>query len=462
MNEVINKFLENISKFKECWNQIDAKVISVKIGDQYANLISSLTLEYEQNPKDVIYEGLPYTDKINVLYAKFEIAKLSDILNNISNGIFVIQNKKIIYGKSDEIGLKYQINFREHKILIGQKFYLRQNPFSNFILESYGSDSIRNISRLGGIDDIDSEILKFSQPYENLYEFVKSFFNFSTLKNFTYDYNTLVILSAPLKIYFTDKCNLSSKQLHIEIYAEIPEINNDMIIKIINYRIDEEIERHNFPLPKHEWEGESNSYRFDKNYHYLNSHHVKLRLEYKGELINETEIINPEIQSLNIRAIVHLEYDKNFDIMQSFISGGSKQPQRDFEISIAWLLHICGLNVADYGILSKISDSIDLIAFSPIDNRILSIECTTNLPDKNDKLAKLFKRTTNLQEKLPDYILKPIMITSLSNHEIPQSEYDKADTMNIDIVTQEKIAMLLDLSRKPSPVVEVLDLLWPI
>lgn len=451
MDKSVEEFRTTVINFADCWNQIDMKTLCLKIGDFCVNLITSICLEYVKKPRNVVYKGTPNTDKLKVIHAKLLISKLEALLKDISDGNICFNNHKIKHGKLEESGLKWPSYFTYCKYLIGQKYYLRQNNYTNLILNTHGADPIDRICRIAHVDDINREIRKFPEPYENLNDFMKHFLGFKIYNEFTTNHNAFLVVAAPIKLFFTDKSNLSSKKLHVEIKAELLKIDDNIRIKIINHKYDGETERKNFPIEPYQWETSYGCFKFVKDYHFIDSRYVKLFLEYRDELIDELEIENP-------RMLVHTEFDTDLKLLGKLIKGKINKRQTDFEIGIAWLLHLCGLSVINYGSTKVTKEGVDIVAFTP-SNLVFIVECTTDFPDKKDKLSKLYIRTKQLKKILSNFTITPLLFTNLAYDEIPSGTYEKAESMGIHILANDGINKLIELSCKAYPLKEVLNLL---
>lgn len=461
MNDSIKEFRAAIARFKGYWNQLDVKTLYAKKDNIYINLITSIGLEYVKKPQNIVKKKYEFSDKLIALHTKFELWRLNPLLHSLIHGKICIPGYEILFGKSKELDLDRTIYYSYKKILINTQYYLRQNPYTNFIIESNAGEPIRKICKISQIEDINDEIRKFEKPYEDFDDFTHDFFGFYLQRRasgYVADMNTFCIIAAPVKVFLTKKCNLTSEKLQLEIAAELPKKPKDIRIRLISHSYKNQSHRTNFPILYSQWKKLDNYYIFVKNFALGDSRYVKLFLEGNNELLHEMEIENPELRTENVRSSMHALFDPGLEIIENFVHGTGKKRQLDFETGVAWLLHLCGLNIISYGTNKTTQDNVDLVAFSPSGEEIMVIECTTYLPDIKGKLAKLHQRAMKMQKILPQHSLIPIMFTSLPYDEIPPQDFENAQSMDINILTRNVIDTLLKICCKPYPTKATLEL----
>jgi hypothetical protein len=138
----ITSFLKEIDLFKECWNQINARIFCTKRNDEFSNLITFITLNYVPESKNKGYIPHLYTEKIFLLDAQFDMSKLSEIIANIGKGGMQYGNFDIKYGDFRNANNPSLPFFSFKECLIESVSYLRNNRFTSFMLTSNESISI--------------------------------------------------------------------------------------------------------------------------------------------------------------------------------------------------------------------------------------------------------------------------------------------------------------------------------
>jgi hypothetical protein len=117
-----------------------------------------------------------------------------------------------------------------------------------------------------------------------------------------------------------------------------------------------------------------------------------------------------------------------------------KRKLNPFDFKIYLLFTFSGFNVLIVDPPSKIPN-IDLIAFSPYNEEIFLIGCTTGII--KDDASQLFAYTQKIRETLPTFKITPIICTALKSNEI--LDVKKIVDNKIGILTGEKIDVLIDM-----------------
>ena len=136
MIKAIEEFETIINKYKKCWNQIHIKVLCAKVNHKYVNLITIISLESVKIPQNKLERKMEFSQTLVAIDATLKITRLKTLLNMLIKEKMKIEGYTILIGKSEDLGLKWPIYFMCKKILLRQEYYLRQNPFTNFVLES--------------------------------------------------------------------------------------------------------------------------------------------------------------------------------------------------------------------------------------------------------------------------------------------------------------------------------------
>jgi len=114
-----------------------------------------------------------------------------------------------------------------------------------------------------------------------------------------------------------------------------------------------------------------------------------------GEVADEADAGTPWAPSL-----VHEQFDPGFCQLRLLLFGTGERGQKDsrqFEVGVAWLLHLCGCAAMHLGMKEGKTDllgSPDIVARTPNDDVIVG-ECSLKSPAP-DKLAKLVERAQSI------------------------------------------------------------------
>jgi hypothetical protein len=150
-----------------------------------------------------------------------------------------------------------------------------------------------------------------------------------------------------------------------------------------------------------------------------------LRLFYKDQEIDSYFVAKeePSIQKANWFKSVIQRVDPNYDILETWIKGKGKNSSDDFEIGVAILFCLCGLNTLYIGrCYEQATDRnrrntfpnpnapIDVLAWSSDNNSLYLCQCAlTGIKDKIDEIAMFANELDKVV--LKDYIVRPKIMT---------------------------------------------------
>ena len=195
-----------------------------------------------------------------------------------------------------------------------------------------------------------------------------------------------------------------------------------------------------------------------------NASSVVIFLRFRGNTLDKRRVNDPFALDKNPRIQAYDYLDEDLNKLKNYLRGKGKDPAEDFEIGVGLLLHFFGFNVAPYGRVKAINEGIDLIAFVPPSNYIIAVECTIKDLDVNEKLSKFSRRVKELQERLAEFSIIPLIFTALERAKISESDLKKANTERIGVVAFEEIQKLIEMTieqRQPNEILVYLQNLLP-
>lgn len=179
---------------------------------------------------------------------------------------------------------------------------------------------------------------------------------------------------------------------------------------------------------------------------------ILVMLTYDNLLFDRWWIFDPK-KHVSPTFALHSQWDKDLVELRAYLSGGSKNPADDLEAGVALLLGLLRFSVMHYGLLPKLRDGPDILAFSER-NQLLVIECTSAVPT-GDKIARLVARVeqikTSLQQSNHNFIdILPVLVTAVSRDALPKTIADAARHGVLVVAKEQLDEALRRLSIPPS------------
>lgn len=173
---------------------------------------------------------------------------------------------------------------------------------------------------------------------------------------------------------------------------------------------------------------------------------LKCFLNVAGVTHHEGWIADPIILQ-NWRRTSYEWADNGLAILRQFLfeEGKPRREARDFEFGVSCLLWMLGFGTLQLS-NKRLEDNPDILVTTP-QGRFALVECTTDVIDRDDKLAKLHARTRALFPLLGKSAISPIqclpvMVTALRASEV--MDVEKATQFGIRVLTRDDLREMLD------------------
>ncbi|MGH8004740.1 MAG: hypothetical protein ACRECJ_08460, partial [Limisphaerales bacterium] len=94
-SEEIKRFFD-LTKFYK-YQSLDIRIVAYKFQDKLVNVATRIVLGFSPHASLKVIEDLPSFDNLTAIHEVKPVSSLEDILENLSNGKFLIRNKDISY-----------------------------------------------------------------------------------------------------------------------------------------------------------------------------------------------------------------------------------------------------------------------------------------------------------------------------------------------------------------------------
>ena len=301
-------------------------------------------------------------------------------------------------------------------------------------------------------------------PYDGLDDLFVSFLGFSKPSWGRVTESASVEIIAPIRVRLGDNCKLYQSKLDIYVETSGYEKLDEISIGLIELSGNTPMRRSSNALAKTDWKRVEDRRIGHKEVRVDNVSSVVIFLRFRGNTLAMRRVNDPFALVKNPRIQAYNFFDEDLNKLKNYLRGKGKDPSEDFEIGVGLLLHFFGFNVAPYGRVKAINEEIDLIAFVPPSNYIIAVECTTKDLDANQKLSKFSRRVKELQERLAEFSIIPLIFTALERGKISESDLKKAVAERIGVVAAKEIQGLIEMTmeqRQPNEILVYFQNLLP-
>ncbi len=148
---------------------------------------------------------------------------------------------------------------------------------------------------------------------------------------------------------------------------------------------------------------------------------IQCFLQYGGTGLQQYWVVDPK-RIINADAAIYSAFDSDFKILRELLFDPKKdRDARRFEDGVALLLSMLGFNVTQHGRSQKLSDGPDIIA-STTSGTVVVVECTFGMPDEDDQVATVLKRTKKIKRSLSNTGWSDIEVQAAIVTQLPDSD----------------------------------------
>lgn len=456
----LEKFKTAIQPYYDGWKSIDVRSVCILAYKKWVNLGTRLILS-EKTVKSPPQGELPNMLSSFIAFHEIrDIKELDSLLSQIENGILMVNGKEIHFGKiiNDNVvvqplGVWFNTNRKSSR---------RPSVDFEFPIIALGrrGESIHNLlhnhAEAIGQEELDWQLRSLGLPYDGLDDMFISFLGFSKPSWGHVTDSASVEIIAPIRIRLGDDCKLYQSKLDIYVEAVGYEKLDEISIGLIELSGNTPIRRSSSALAKTDWKRVEDRQIGHIEVSVDNASSVVIFLRFRGNTLDMRRVNDPFALVKNPRIQAYTFFDEDLNKLKNYLRGKGKDPSEDFEIGVGLLLHFFGFNVAPYGRVKAINEEIDIIAFVPPSNHIIAVECTIKDLDVNEKLSKFSRRVKELQERLVEFSIIPLIFTALERAKISESDLKKANDERIGVVAAEGIQELIEMTRQQRQPDEIL------
>jgi hypothetical protein len=169
-------------------------------------------------------------------------------------------------------------------------------------------------------------------------------------------------------------------------------------------------------------------------------------LSYDGIALHEA-FVQDLAKSVNLRRALHLALDKDGLIVEELLLKTGQSFQENFDHGVALLLNMLGFATALHGQAWKLKDqSVDVVALTPSGD-VLLVECTTGLPNHNNKVSNLVRRLAEVRDLLERQgtgaRILPVLATALPKAQA-QNDIELLRRSGVALLAREDLAEALN------------------
>jgi hypothetical protein len=310
------------------------------------------------------------------------------------------------------------------------------------------------LQKLGGIDELECELRSHEVPFDGILDLLHG----AGFRHNQTPQKSELLITADTVLTVDRAQSVISRGLARIFCLKAPDLNSEQLRIGIRPLSGKYTERKSINGSDLEWKIDSKG--ISRGYIEINTKgadSILVFLSHSNTLFDRWWVFDPE-KHINPLYVIHQTIDKDLLQLRSFLSGQSKHPADDFENGVFLLLTLLRFSVMHYGLIPTLQDWPDLLAFTPA-NHLLIIDCTTRIPNENNKVSKLLTRTEQIRAALQgsgnSYIeILPVVITAISRNGI-ENDIKEAAQRGVVVATKENIENLfqyIQLQLPPTPI----------
>ena len=454
----ISIFLERVQGTPRLWHSVDQRVVAVRVGESWVNLITRVQLDVRPPHAVPRFQNLP---EIDLLFAHQTVApagELGAILGRTVEGQAQVGGRDVSYlstGSDTQDPTAYwspSTNFADRASVYARD----RRQWSDLSLSAAGSriqDLVKHLP--GGVGELDRRLRTLPHPFDGLTGLARIFAGADDRYGADRSASYTVVAPYPARLD-RDRSGFRDT-LRVGIRAATREVGGACDLAYSAVGADGIPVSGPIPLPPDLWvEEDDGSWVVHGEFPPPPARAATVFLRLGGMCVDRLELANLVPRGRNIALDAYRSVDPDLEYFLAGLAAGGRPNANGFEQAVGRLFTFLGFRVDAMGQDKRLSDSVDCIAYADREGAILPVECTTGSIDAGGKLGKLVVRAQTLRRLLPGHAVQPVLATQQSREAISRQEMSRAGADRVAVLAAEDLDDLVQRSLSATPVSEVL------
>lgn len=451
----VGEFLEELSESGPLWNSVDLRVVAIRFFGRWCNLVTSCVLDARPTMELPQLSSIVETSNILALQTVFSIAELGTLFERLMSGEIEVEGRAISYRTGEARQERQSEIFEGEPYRWGNVGYWdRSSPYAQADLAwsaltfSVNGDTLQTYLRHLPRDfrGLDQEIRTFSRPYDGLGGLVKHFARGSD--RFDGSHSSRFEVIAPFQVRFARELSGFEEELRVGIRVGSSIAQNSCHLGY--FAVDTQ------GVPIAGTLNLSDAVRIENapdatvvvTHAAPKAGSITLFLSVGPHCVDKITLTRLPAHGPNPRVEAFRTVDPDLDYFRSGFNPGIRPITNAFEQSVGRLFTFLGFTVDVLGPDKKISDGVDLFAYTQ--TMAFAIECTTGSIDAGGKLGKLVLRSRAVAAAV-DREVFAILATSLERERIADHELSQAAEAGVVVLAREELDHLFEMCLANAP-----------
>lgn len=451
----IDEFLSRVHKQPSVWRALDVRAVVLSDGDHAVNLVARCYLD-PRNPKEVTrLQTLPATRGLAVLQHVLPVSELRPLLESVMAGELTLGNQRIRFrGREGSDGPGYRditygyeflpdIITTDSEVPWGRTKYLFAS-YENLTL--YSGVAVHTVMDDMGANPrrIDDELRALECPIDGL-RGVGRFLLGDPDGAALHVFSRLDVI-APYPVTFaTEACTFDGGVAQLAVRSALVDPSEAIRVGVFAWNESGSPESRVFPWKLGRtassgglWRQRFEVGRFSAAQFFLQvGERAVDALHLRGEGVS------------NLRRLVYEGVDPSSKNLAMVLS--NRTDSTGFERGVRRLFHLLGFAVDGFAGEGRLTDAPDVLAFDEPGNLLLVIECTTGSIDSEGKLGKLIKRRALFESLAPEFDVRGVMISVLTENELSSAEVERCARDRLILISYDELQELIDITGASNP-----------
>jgi len=442
----VERFLSLIRQGAALWRTVEVRVLAVRIGNEWHNLITTAFLhpDPERVPR---LTNLPRLDEVACWQSILPIELLDGLISSISRGNLALQDEHIHYLRGVAGANKERTPYGHWRYF----FSPISDRLGGFSLEwsthqlTSGGDAINNHLQLLSrkLFEIDSSLRALENPMDGLQGLAN--FVLREPNAMLSGRSCFAMILAPIEARLRpEECSLERGRLHFQIEANSKAVLDRCSLGYVSGSASPGLLTGTIMITGDGWEEIGGAYVFTGNHELPDSKDLTLFLRVAGFSVQRIKVLDYEAIAENPRVAAYGVFDPGLELFEKWLLADDRLNAGHFELAVARLLTFLGFRVDILSGDARLGDAVDILAFGDPYSTILAVECTIGSIGAGGKLGKLVDRARHLESSLETHDVIPVIVTALSRSRLSEAEINEAARDGIAVLARESLQSLLE------------------
>lgn len=454
-DDKVGSFLQCLVEAPTLWRAADVRVVAVRAAGTWFNLLSRCRLTSRPVHQVPRVRHWPITANLVAFQGILPVDRVPDLIRAIAAGVYRAKDRRIVFETPPDANGKGGARYNNSFFAPASQGYPRRDddfPIAHELTLSGGSAQLLYQGIPDGRDGLDQMLRSLASPWDGVAALARDGLGLDAADQST---PLRIQFLAPLEVGFDKRASSLSRDgtLRFRVRAVTPPVGRTSVVGYTGTTADRTPLAASLPLVKKKWPSDNGRAACDVKQRIAGAVRLTLLLRLGTHVVDRAQITGPSVRG-NPRLSSYGTVDRELRRLREALFNSDGTKSKEFERAVSKLFVLAGLAVDMLADDPKAGQAADALVFDDSTSNVLVVECTTGPLNQDGKMARLKKRTADIQEALQSLgrlQARAVLVCSLQGDRLSTAELDAASRDRMAVLSREDLETILQLALDGEP-----------